>query len=181
MAAAIPMWGQLVGTPVVCLDPMPNDQIGWAAEDANDLFRAIGIRLEWRFHRPCPDGVDTIHVSFSNSLTSSGKPGALAYTYPYEGHRIVILIDRVKESTGTVRRLPVSRLLAYVMAHEIGHVLEGIARHSETGIMKGVWSYDEYARMSNKTLTWAPEDAVLMRMGLAARARLAANRDPLRP
>jgi hypothetical protein len=31
-------------------------------------------------------------------------------------------------------------LLGYVLAHEIGHVLEGLVRHSGAGVMKASWN-----------------------------------------
>jgi hypothetical protein len=63
-------------------------------------------------------------------------------------------------------------LLAHVMTHEITHVLEGINRHSETGMMKGQWTETDYRAMA-AGLRFAPVDVALIHDGLAKRTRLA--------
>jgi hypothetical protein len=60
-------------------------------------------------------------------------------------------------------------LLGHVLAHEIAHVLQGIAHHSETGVMKGVWSENEITNMSKHRLQFTVFDLELIRKGLAAR------------
>jgi len=60
-------------------------------------------------------------------------------------------------------------LLAHVLVHEITHILEGVARHSETGIMKANWTLRDYYDMQTKTLQFASEDVELIHRGLAQR------------
>jgi hypothetical protein len=48
-------------------------------------------------------------------------------------------------------------LLRPLPVHEITHVLEGIDRHSATGIMKDRWDDNDYAEMRRKPLRFAPE------------------------
>ena len=57
----------------------------------------------------------------------------LAYALPFEGTHIVVFYDRVEEC---VRADLFPTLLAYVLVHEITHILQEITRHSATGIMK---------------------------------------------
>jgi hypothetical protein len=65
-------------------------------------------------------------------------------------------------------------LLAHVLVHEITHILQGISRHSPTGIMKGQWDYDDYFEMSRRPLPFAQKDIDLIYDGLKARrARMA--------
>jgi hypothetical protein len=65
-------------------------------------------------------------------------------------------------------------LLAHVLVHEITHVLEGISRHSATGIMKDRWDDNDYSEMRRKPLRFAQEDVNLIYDGLKARqARVA--------
>ena len=64
-------------------------------------------------------------------------------------------------------------LLAHVMAHEIAHVLQGINRHSESGILKARWSDGDCARLASLPLLFTHEDAILIHRGLEERgARL---------
>ena len=62
-----------------------------------------------------------------------------------------------------------AELLAHVMVHEITHILQGISRHSDSGIMKANWSGEEFQRMRFKALPFTEEDVVLIRRGLEAR------------
>ena len=68
-------------------------------------------------------------------------------------------------------------LLAHAMAHEIAHLLQGINRHSESGILKGHWSGTDCARMAYFPLMFTPEDAILIHRGLEERrARMISSR-----
>jgi hypothetical protein len=65
-------------------------------------------------------------------------------------------------------------VLAHVLVHEITHVLEGIDRHSATGIMKDRWDDNDYFEMRRKPLRFAQKDVDLIYDGLKVRqARLA--------
>ena len=61
-------------------------------------------------------------------------------------------------------------ILAHVLAHEIGHVLQAIDRHSATGVMKAHWKGPDFADMSARPWDFTPEDVDLMRRGMSARA-----------
>jgi hypothetical protein len=60
-------------------------------------------------------------------------------------------------------------LLAYVVVHEITHVLQAIDRHSDSGIMKGQWDSQEYALMRGSRPQFAEQDVELIHEGIAAR------------
>ncbi len=75
-----------------------------------------------------------------------------------------------------------TELLAHVMAHEITHILEGVSRHSNSGIMRALWSEDDHKMMKKHPLSFAPEDVELIRSGLAARnASSAGTKMPTNP
>jgi len=44
-----------------------------------------------------------------------------------------------------------SSLLGHVMAHEIGHLLQGTTQHSESGIMKARWTGQDFTEKA-----WRP-------------------------
>jgi|SRR5271157_1457300 len=50
-----------------------------------------------------------------------------------------------------------------VLAHELTHALEGVARHSSEGLMKAKWSPGDYAGMVYGPLAFAAEDLDLLR------------------
>jgi hypothetical protein len=62
------------------------------------------------------------------------------------GFYAYVFYDRVLERSQE-RRLE-SRLLACVMAHEIGHLLLGSSKHSLSGIMSGHWGADELRKVA---------------------------------
>lgn len=95
-------------------------------------------------------------------------PNALAYAQPYEGVHIVVLYDRLENSTAG--DLPKATLLAHVFAHEITHVLQGCVRHSAAGIMKACWSESESFSMLRRPLPFTAEDIDLIQRGVRARS-----------
>lgn len=42
-------------------------------------------------------------------------------------------------------------LLGHVLAHEIGHILQGVERHSSAGVMKEKWDYRDYVENATPT------------------------------
>jgi hypothetical protein len=89
-------------------------------------------------------------------------PGSLAYAVPREGSHITVFIDRIEQM-----RAP-SNVLAHVMVHEITHLLQGIGRHSATGVMKEVWTAGDFGGMRLRPLSFTPLDKDLIYSALAA-------------
>ena len=86
--------------------------------------------------------------------------GVLGSAMPY-GRHIIIFFDRIEtmQDAGTV--------LGHVMVHEITHVLQGVSRHSDNGLMKPHWSRDDLVRMRHKPLPFTQEDLILLYSALA--------------
>jgi hypothetical protein len=76
----------------------------------------------------------------------------------------VVLLERVAK----LNRDGVRCVMAPVLVHEITHVLEGIERHSATGIMKARWNDRDYFEMRQGSLGFAQEDVDLIYAGLKA-------------
>jgi hypothetical protein len=60
--------------------------------------------------------------------------------------------------------------LAYVLVHEITHILEGMPRHSETGLMKARWNWMDHHSIRWGLLALSPQDIELIHVGLTTRA-----------
>jgi hypothetical protein len=103
-------------------------------------------------------------ITFSDDEPTSLLPGALAYAKPFEGTHIVVFYDRVKNRPGSA-----SCLLGHVIAHEVAHILQGLTRHSESGIMKAQWDGADYKQMTWKPLQFTDEDVMLIYSGLKLR------------
>ena len=137
-----------------------------ARETASEMFAAIAVKLDWR----CPkSGQGTIVISLNMDTPANRKPGELAHTSPKEGTHIVICSDCVRE----VRPNKFSLVLAHVMVHEVAHILQGISRHSTSGVMKARWDSDDFLQMAWAPLPFTDVDIDLIQRGLDAReARL---------
>ena len=149
----------------VCMADTPNLALENGARGvSSDIFAGIGVKIQWHGSSNCP--VNSIIITFSGQTPTSLMPGAMAYALPYEGTHIVVFYDRVKNKPGNV-----SCLLGHVMAHEIAHVLQGVKRHSESGVMKANWTGLDYEKMTWKPLQFADEDVQLINRGLEAREK----------
>ena len=167
-AVAAGTGGEPVRRVVVCIDKAGTVELRFAIENASEIFRRIGVEIDWHTGDSCPPFGEVIRISFSFVTPDTLRGGALAYAHPYEGTRIVVFYDRVCQQA-RVRCLRMHRLLAYVLAHEIAHLLEGISRHSATGIMKAQWTTDDILPMRRGALCFSQEDVELIGLGLAAR------------
>ena len=158
-------WAAVREKVVVCL--APGDQ--WEAVNpaipiVDKLFLPAGLTLEWRGEgRLCPEHSERIiRISLSTHTDPASHPGALAYALPYDGEHIVVFYDRLQR----LHFGSVTTLLAHVITHEMTHILQGISRHSEKGIMKAQWDREDYAGMKLQLLTFTETDLRLIRVGV---------------
>lgn len=151
----------------VCLESGPFAGVLQARSVASEIFAAIGVTIIWR--QGLPGGPsNTIIVSLDGATPADLMPGSLAYALPYEGTHIRVFYDRIAE-THYEREIP--RVLGHVLAHEITHIVQGVSRHSATGVMKARWGQRDFDRMDWKLLEFTAEDVDLIYRGLAARIR----------
>ena len=125
------------------------------------MFAAVGVEIEWAKAKPAPG---EIVLLLSPGRTGSYSAAAVAQARPYavDGIRITISCEDVLSADGRGRGLQTA-LLAHVLVHEITRVLQGIARHSETGVMRAKWSRADILSMETHPLPFHPADAVLLR------------------
>lgn len=174
MAAAIGTCAeakQIVDNPApvvtVCINAYSDTSVTYRAKaEASKMFAEIPIRIDWSSGRSC-QASGAIHIHFRDQTPEGLKPGALAYALPYEGTYIELFYDRIKSTVGP-STLP--HLLAHVLVHEITHILQGVARHSETGVMKAHWTTTDYREMEIRPMHFAPEDIELVQASLRQRA-----------
>ena len=129
---------------------------------ASRMFAVIGISLEWTKGKPADESPQQpIIIEMVRRTPTNLMPGSLAYAVP-EGSHITVFIDRIEQM-----RAP-SNVLAHVMVHEITHFLQGIGRHSATGVMKEVWTAADFGGMRLRPLSFTPLDIDLIYSALAA-------------
>jgi hypothetical protein len=151
--------------------------LGRAERTAAAIFASIGVPVVFRAGaepKSAPEGAVGIEVQLVARTPAQFHTGALAYALPFgvSGTRIHIFCDRVRNAwadggTGAV--------LGYVMAHEIGHVLEGVNRHSAEGVMKARWDNPDYRQMKPGTLLFDLTDAELIHAALEKKATQSAR------
>lgn len=140
--------------------------VQWAESIASHIFAEAGVRIKWQLGEPRRrEQLMPIIINLSSDTPETLAPGALAYAQVFEGVHIKVFWDRVQNTLNGGSRLH-TFLLAHVMAHEIVHILEGVERHSETGLMKAHWTKKEIEEMSIRPLALASEDVQLIHNGL---------------
>jgi hypothetical protein len=140
-----------------------------AKNKAAAIFAAAGLQIAWRSGKLKPIALGEqppVHVRIVSHWPSADHRRALAFAMAYEGVHITVFHDRVQEAIPEAPEMG----LAYVLVHEITHILQGLSRHSETGLMKARWDWAEHYSIRWGLLGLSPEDIELIHVGLAARA-----------
>jgi len=106
-------------------------------------------------------------VSVLQDLSSAAYPGALGFALPFarSGVSAEIIYRRVELLAASVGVAP-EVLLAYTMAHEMGHVLLRSSNHAPAGIMQGHWNAGNWRLASFGMMNFLPQEAKQMRQGL---------------
>jgi hypothetical protein len=140
-----------------------------AQQRASEVFAKAGVRLDWHIGRPSAPQTErepAIVVSYVEHTPGGYLPGALAFAQVYDGVHITVFWDRIESLSRFAAPVVV---LAHVLVHEITHILQGIDRHSESGVMKSQWSPEDFSAMAIKPLPFTPLDVELIQLGLAPR------------
>ncbi|MBZ5585547.1 MAG: hypothetical protein LAQ30_25780 [Acidobacteriia bacterium] len=139
------------------------DVLEYARRTAAGMFASIGVRVAWAAPGEGePANGLVLHLYVTDRPQTGHDPAALAFAYPYAPEKgITVMWDRLLAVCGSGSEL-VPRLLAHVMVHELTHVLEGVSRHSDTGVMKAHWTAGDYSEMMRKPLPFTDFDAELI-------------------
>ena len=143
---------------------------------ASGIFDQIGVRLVWHSgilpmakmaRRDA--SVPAFAIRTVEHPLESATSGALASAriVGSTGTEIEVYKDRLQSFLAEHRSLA-GVAAGYVLAHELAHVMQGVARHSESGIMKANWSRDDRKAMVLHKLTFTALDVDLIHQGLAA-------------
>ena len=157
----------------------------WATSEASKIFQKTGIRIRWE--QPPLDSTEArmwdLNVSVATLLSSRERsclvvsvmqdlpavayPGALGFALPLarSGVGAEILYRRIELTAASVGTAP-GVLLAYTMAHEIGHVLLQSSVHAPAGIMQAQWNAGTWRLASFGMMTFLPEEKKQMHQGL---------------
>src|SRR5262245_36471650 len=119
----------------------PPPVVAQAKGVSSQMFASAGVAIEWHSGEPRSRAAvtlsRTIVMEFKVNMPPDRYVGAVAYALVYEGH-IAVLWDRI-QALSPDNSIPHRIILAHVLTHEITHVIQGIKRHSATGVMKARW------------------------------------------
>ena len=131
----------------------------------SSIFERIGVQIRWREGEPSPDSFE-IRVVQHAPPTASAE--AMASTL-IAGGAITVYEDRVRQRMGRAHPGAANIALAYVFAHKLAHAIQGVGRHSDSGILKAYWTNDDFTAMLFNKLVFTEFDATLIRKRLATR------------
>ena len=161
---------------------VPGAVVRLGQAETSRLFLDEGIHLEWRHGKPprlaaeLPEAGNIVPISFRMSTPAQfelpGKMNALAFAQPYGSGPlpITVLGDRVARFLAPYGDSDAGRILGHILAHEIGHTLEGIARHSDSGVMKASWDVSDLEQMRRTGLSFAAPDQHFLRQHFAVQS-----------
>jgi hypothetical protein len=151
----------------------PFAAIGLAEATACRIYADIGVDLQFRMGSSHSQSRN-VAIQFDSGARSEFHPGALAYSEPYatSGMNIHILFDRVRQAGSDP---PMGVLLGYVIAHEVGHILEGTRWHSAEGIMKAHWGHADLEKMAAAAISFDRDDIESIHEGVSRRMSFPQN------
>jgi hypothetical protein len=135
-----------------------------AQDEVTRLYTEIGVPIEWSERQPSihivllPYETGDLRRSENQVMGAAVRTGGgslVAYAFY---HRVRDLAHRYDVSTELV--------LACAIAHELGHLLLPVRGHSDTGLMRGCWSRDEFQRAEQRQLNFSRDEIDRIRDGL---------------
>ena len=150
----------------------------------NAIFRESAIELHWVNSGTSQNGASTQvscgHLSYPDRLMVHWIPRAQTATADVLGETFLdeqdagVIADLFLDHVRTVEsdtKVGLATLLAYVTAHEVGHLLLGTNSHSPRGIMQGHFYGQNLVTMRHSGLTFERSEEERMHCRLLAKAR----------
>ena len=153
-------------------DHMPPKSVDYGARaTVSWIFAKAGVRLDWRDGElgtyAASGSPVAIQLRFTGETSGQASPKALAYALPFgDGSTaITVMYGRIRIAGRSSRE---QAILAHVLAHEIGHVLQRTNGHAQTGVMRAHWSGRDLEATETRPLEFTSDDVDLMKQGLIA-------------
>jgi hypothetical protein len=132
-------------------------------------------------HADCGDNREIICIIINTDALPGSTRTALGVSLPQIGlgNRAGVFYSRIEKASRdpTVSLgASVAEVLAYVMAHEVGHLLLNSRTHLNEGIMRADWTLLEFGAMRNGQLSFGAAEAGAMRRAVLKRNGLAEHR-----
>jgi hypothetical protein len=171
LATAASAWASTEGLTVVVFDyaRTPHQVIASAIAESRRTFHAAGVESEWILCTPkqscyVPERFAQVkilpHVLKSTPLSHNGLAATTTCTATDHCSASYLFSDRI-ESFAQNFDVPLHVTLAYVMSHEVGHLL-GL-QHRPGGIMTAGFTSQDLRNAEAGWLTFSAADARLLR------------------
>jgi len=126
----------------------------WAAASRGCTALAYPSHLSLRLAQ---DGTHRSKDTFGESFLDDRGQGDYASIY-------MTALD----SSPALKVLSEGELLGYVVVHELGHLLLGKDSHSQEGVMRPVWQFEDLRQAARGELRFTPDQVERMRAACAA-------------
>jgi hypothetical protein len=135
-----------------------DDVVERAQQEVTRIFADAGLPVQWT--DTAPRFVVTILPQVLGYARSESPVMGVAQRGP-TGATIRVFLKQVRDFA-VMSRIDLSTMLAYVIAHELGHLFLG-APHAPTGLMQAEWSKRLMREAANGSLTFTDAQAQRIR------------------
>ena len=149
---------------------VPIDVLQRAKGETARIYTDAGVRLNWSDPSRTLPRLTVMIVSNPDSWRErigANALGSAPGTDEGMGRLAYAFYDRIGAAAQQYRT-DVGKLLGYVMAHELGHILLALRSHSPTGIMSDRWGRFEMDLVSESFLGFTKEQAESIRQSVGA-------------
>ncbi len=130
-----------------------------------DILGDIDVQVQWIAPSdPVASRERTLHLTLlryeAGALKQTNHQVLGAATRTEFGTGIaLVFFQRVVEEADAYA-VPVSRVLACAIAHEIGHLLQSEPAHEPSGLMRAVWTRADFRKLSAGRLRFTPSTGI---------------------
>jgi hypothetical protein len=151
---------------------VPDAALGAAQVEVVRILAAAGVTVAWT------DAADR-EARFTSQIIirrqpgggpGKGSPDAIGTTIGDDHRRggvSFVFFERVLRVAHSYHQ-PAELVLAYAIAHEIGHVLLPAPAHTDRGLMKAAWDADDFRRMTVGGELLTAQQCALIRAAIEA-------------
>ena len=154
---------------------MPHAVLDGAEASVMRVFDKAGVSVQW-VNCPQSDGVflnpgcddalapmDLVLHVLPRAQSAANSVFGVSFVDAGGGVYADIFLDRMQRLREQNPSVSFSRLLGYVMAHELGHLLLGEHSHSSMGLMKTPWRPEQLEKIGRGNLFFDAKEAAHLR------------------
>jgi hypothetical protein len=145
------------------LSAAPASVVASAQAEVVRVYSAAGVSVEWTAEAPADRrSIRVVLLPLeSGGLRQIGDTVMGAAVWTPLGNGVAYVYYRRVEEHAALHNAPPERVLAYAVAHELGHLL-GTRGHSPTGVMRACWRQSEFRQAASGALGFSSRDAAIL-------------------